>query len=556
VTSWVSTRLSAATLRIFIVTGFTLTGFLLRLHGFQQSLIGDEFLAFNDIRGRGVFDVIRVVAEGQENTPPLYFLLAWASAKLGDPTVWLRLPSLVLGTATIPLVYAFGLRTVGRRAALVATAFVALSPFATHFSIEARPYATLIFFSVASSLALLKALAASSAKWWAAYALCVSAVLYTHYTGIFVLAAQAVWSLIAHRAQWRGLLLANLGAAVSFLPWLPSFHGNELEIYAISAKANGDTPRRAIVTWLDGVPYIPLRQLPGTTALVMLGVGVVIGLLAGGLQARRRQAGGAMKRPSDEVLLVVLLAVVTPVSLALYQQISGVPLFSISRNLSASLPFAALALGWVLTRGGRAPATVAVALVLTAVGVGGIKTLADANARTPFRAVARFLDEHVDRADAVFQAAAPDSPTPALAFNTMYIYGPSRWATPVGGYKLTPSMAQFELVHQWNFQGSTGIAVGEYAESPTPSVAVSERRLFLVELQALPLHRLPPTPAVYLQPRVGYGLGFYPPERDSKGNVFHWMQARGQLSITNLLEARGRSRCRVSHTTEPRVRHT
>ena len=51
-----------------------------------------------------------------ENTPPLHFTLAWLTSQFGDPAATIRLPSIVFGAATVPVVYAFGRRTVGRSA--------------------------------------------------------------------------------------------------------------------------------------------------------------------------------------------------------------------------------------------------------------------------------------------------------------------------------------------------------------------------------------------------------------------------------------------------------
>jgi len=68
-----------------------------------QSLFGDEIFTYAIVKpGFGhVFSGIHAY----ERNPPLFFFLAAAAAKLGDPTVWTRMPSLLLGTATIPLTY-------------------------------------------------------------------------------------------------------------------------------------------------------------------------------------------------------------------------------------------------------------------------------------------------------------------------------------------------------------------------------------------------------------------------------------------------------------------
>src|SRR5689334_825610 len=103
---------------LLVLGVLTVAGFALRFAAFRESIWGDEWLTLLDVREQTLSGVVHAVAHGAENSPPLYFVLAWLSAKLGDPDVLIRLPSLVLGVATIPLVYVLGLRTVGRRAAL------------------------------------------------------------------------------------------------------------------------------------------------------------------------------------------------------------------------------------------------------------------------------------------------------------------------------------------------------------------------------------------------------------------------------------------------------
>jgi mannosyltransferase len=204
------------------VAALTLVGLVLRLAAIGQGLDGDEFFTYTQTVDRPLEDVL---GADQENNPPLFYMLAWAAAKLGDPTVWIRLPSLVLGAASIPVVYALGVRSVGRAPGLVGAAVVALSPFAAFYGVEARGYAALVFFSALATLSLLTALDTGRRLWWALYALASAGVLYTHYLGVFVLLAQAAWSLWANRRQVRPLLWANGAVALATLPLLPSVVG-------------------------------------------------------------------------------------------------------------------------------------------------------------------------------------------------------------------------------------------------------------------------------------------------------------------------------------------
>ena len=163
-----------------------------------------------------------------ESTPPLGFVLAWAATKLGDPTVTVRLPSLVLGTAAIPLTYLLGVRTVGRLPALAGAAFLALSPFAIWYADEARAYSTMIFLALLSALALLRAPrhpAAPPGGSPTRYRRCL--ILYTHYMGVFVVVALAAWSFSTQRERLRELLVGARGIVIGIPALDPVVPGPE-----------------------------------------------------------------------------------------------------------------------------------------------------------------------------------------------------------------------------------------------------------------------------------------------------------------------------------------
>jgi hypothetical protein len=108
-----------------VVAGLTLLALGLRAPQLDQSLFGDELPALWVIADRSLAGVFVALRDGPDPNPPLFFLLAWLSAKLGDPTVWLRLPSLVFAAALVPATYVLGRMTVGRVAGLAGSAVVA-----------------------------------------------------------------------------------------------------------------------------------------------------------------------------------------------------------------------------------------------------------------------------------------------------------------------------------------------------------------------------------------------------------------------------------------------
>src|SRR2546423_2619744 len=83
------------------VAGLTAIAFGLRLAELHQSLFGDELFLYRIVAHHGLGRVFALVHD-TESTPPLHFVLAWLGAKLGDPTVGMRVPSLVAGAPPPP----------------------------------------------------------------------------------------------------------------------------------------------------------------------------------------------------------------------------------------------------------------------------------------------------------------------------------------------------------------------------------------------------------------------------------------------------------------------
>ncbi len=85
-----------------------------------QSLFGDEVLTYQIIDHGSLVDVLRALRAAPESTPPLHYALAWAAGRLSGALTDIRLPSLLAGTATVPLLLAVGRRIVPARAAWLA----------------------------------------------------------------------------------------------------------------------------------------------------------------------------------------------------------------------------------------------------------------------------------------------------------------------------------------------------------------------------------------------------------------------------------------------------
>ncbi|HTZ64307.1 MAG TPA: glycosyltransferase family 39 protein, partial [Solirubrobacteraceae bacterium] len=132
-----------------------------------------------------------------ENTPPLWYVLAWADARVfGTGELALRWPSALAGAATVPVAWAIGRELTGRRATAIATAaLVAVNPLLVWYSQEARAYGLFVLCAALAMLCFLRALRAPSAANMAAFALTGSLALLSHYFAVFLLVPMALWLL-------------------------------------------------------------------------------------------------------------------------------------------------------------------------------------------------------------------------------------------------------------------------------------------------------------------------------------------------------------------------
>jgi 4-amino-4-deoxy-L-arabinose transferase-like glycosyltransferase len=308
--------------------------------------------------------------------------------------VWIRLPSLILGTASVPVVYLLGRQVLNPKVGVVAAGFIALSPFTVFYSTEARPYATLLFFVALSTLSLLLAVRTESRLWWAGYGLAVCGALYTHYTSVFVLVTQAAWALFAERRSPRAWIVTHLCVVLAFLPWLPHLAGRNLAVFDLTAQPAG----QAVGKTLFGHPYLPLDRVPGLLCLAVFGIALAVSAVVPAVQSRPRTRNGRSPQGSY-VLLILCLALATPLGLALYSSFSN-DLFS-SRNIISALPYVAVLVAWVLTRSNRRSSDAAAAIALLALGIGAVESFLPGNRRPGFRAAAHYIDSVAHSADTV-----------------------------------------------------------------------------------------------------------------------------------------------------------
>lgn len=397
-----------------LVVVVSVIGFIIRAVNMDQGFIADELSTYWIIHGRGLRQVVDLVHSDAEITPPVYFVLGWFTSKLGSDPMWIRLPSLIAGSASIPLLYLLGARTVGRVAGLVGATVFALSPFMIYYAAEARAYSVMIFLLIVSTLALISGCETKRILWWAVYAAAICLTMLSHYTAIFYIGAQFLWAAWAHPTARKGLLIASAAAAVGFMPWLTGFIADNNSPTTVILDAlqpfNIQAVKFATEQWAIGYPYVPIHSAPATVGVIFFVVAAAA--VAAGIAyrafAHRRAAGPGFRprisRVPAGLVLIVLLALAAPVGEALASAV-GTNLYG-ARNLDASWPGLALALGAAVVAAGPIAGVVALGALLGGYGVGASKALSPDFARTDYRGIARYVEDNSTPDNVILDGAA------------------------------------------------------------------------------------------------------------------------------------------------------
>lgn len=259
----------------------TALGAGLRLfHLGTQSFWVDEAVSLRFAR-YPLSELIGQMLSHHEVHPPLYdaALHLWSEVAQGE--VWVRLPSALLGTLSIGLVYWLGRETgADGRTSVLAAGLFALSAFNVYISQEAKSYALGIFFSLAAMAVFARLLHHPTKRLALAYALTCVLCFYTHYLTALLWPCHLLAALSARprRPFWTAYGLALCAGFLGVAPWL-----------AVVARQAGSQDlslfRKAVP--LDLV-MTPLSLLYGTAWFApggAWGVGLIVALLAlgGGL---------------------------------------------------------------------------------------------------------------------------------------------------------------------------------------------------------------------------------------------------------------------------------
>ncbi len=221
---------------IFLV-GLGLRFYNLGTHGFWY----DEVVTAHVTRLDTLGGTIGFVQSWGDHAP-LTFIVTWLLRGLGGDEWAVRLPFALAGTLSVGALFLLGRAILPMRAALAATLFMAVAPFAVYYGQEARLYSYLMLFTSLQVLFAYRAATRSSPWDWLALTALSIIILYTGYLGVFTTAVAFAFvglTLVAQTIRaWRRketqtpvsrhllarYLLVGLSALLTllaYLPWLP-----------------------------------------------------------------------------------------------------------------------------------------------------------------------------------------------------------------------------------------------------------------------------------------------------------------------------------------------
>lgn len=240
-------RAGASWLRWWPLAAIALLAAALRLSTLDlQSFWYDEAFTPLHVLHPSLFATLRSVVHS-ENTPPLWYLLAWADARiLGTGEVALRLPSALAGIATVPVAWAIGAELerpsrgpqpaaappgTARRTAIACALLVAVNPLFVWYSQEARAYGLFVLMGALALLCFLRAEREPTRGRMALFALAGALALLTHYFAVFLLIPMVLWLLYRRRTRRAAAgaagALVLVGAALLPLISAQGGHGTQ-----------------------------------------------------------------------------------------------------------------------------------------------------------------------------------------------------------------------------------------------------------------------------------------------------------------------------------------
>jgi 4-amino-4-deoxy-L-arabinose transferase-like glycosyltransferase len=276
----------------------------------------------------------------------LHVLIGW----LGHAPELIRAPSALATVVTVGLTAQLGRRLFDSRSGFAAGVLAAVSLPLVFWGQDARGYAVMVMFIVASFLALVR-LVDGPRAWWVpvAYGTSLALAIYMSFAAVLVVPAQLL-VLLWRRERARTVVgaLAAVGVACAPIAILAARRGSS-QLFWVPAP---DLKRLdEMLRWLTSAGLPPNFQRTATGTLLLVASLLLLAWCAVRvLRGADWRAGLSLGR-ADWRAGVVLAWLVVPIVLSLAESLAGQPI-ALARNSVLALPAVALLLAWGL-RGSR-----------------------------------------------------------------------------------------------------------------------------------------------------------------------------------------------------------
>ncbi|MBT7310417.1 hypothetical protein HN843_01545, partial [bacterium] len=156
---------------------------------------------------------------------PLFMVAIWNSVQ-GVVAEWqMRLPSVIAGIFTIPLIFTLATDLFDRRSGWIAAFLTAISPFHIWYSQDGRGYSFMIFFAACATLLLFKLIENKlSLKYYLFYGLTLALMVLSNQSAMFLIVAHllviALFNFPTSRIQFLQWAVAFVFALILVSPWL------------------------------------------------------------------------------------------------------------------------------------------------------------------------------------------------------------------------------------------------------------------------------------------------------------------------------------------------
>lgn len=189
-----------------------------------ESIWADDYLSYAYLKAPDLRRFFALIRYSNPEQMPLYFLLQYGWGRLAGVTPeTIRAISITAGALSAPLLYFAARRWLGTGAAFLAGCMMALSPIHIYHSQGMRAYALLVLLGIISLLAYERVMNSPKHGWWGAALAVNSALVFTHLTGFFLVAAQGAGLLLSgRRGMTKGVLwgMLHLPLALLCLLWM------------------------------------------------------------------------------------------------------------------------------------------------------------------------------------------------------------------------------------------------------------------------------------------------------------------------------------------------